>query len=60
MDESESNAYLLAKENGIIAGVCVADKIFELYDSSVIINWNVKDGDFVKKGDIIATVIFKK
>ena len=45
-------ARLLVKEDGIIAGLRVAAVIFKEIDSSLAIDWILKDGDAVKKGDI--------
>ena len=46
----------IAKEDGIIAGVAIANEVFNLAGGNVNISWVVKDGDFVKKGEIIATL----
>ncbi len=46
----------IAKEDMIICGVDLAAYIFEKVDKSIEFTANVKDGDAVKKGDIIATV----
>lgn len=53
---SISNASLIAKESGIIAGLGVCERVFKLLDEGCIFKGNVKDGDFVKKGDIIAEI----
>lgn len=45
-------AKLLVKEDGVLAGVEVAKRIYELYDSTLEIQFFKKDGDIVKKGDI--------
>ena len=45
-------AKLLVKDNGIIAGIDVAQKICEVFDSKLKIKTFNKDGDLVKKGDI--------
>ncbi len=44
-------AKLLVKENGIIAGIDVAKKIVEFYDSELQLDIHYNDGDAVKKGD---------
>ncbi|MBU3659395.1 MAG: carboxylating nicotinate-nucleotide diphosphorylase [Flavobacteriales bacterium] len=46
------SAKLLVKEDGVLAGVEVAKRIYELYDSTLEIQFFKKDGDIVKKGDI--------
>lgn len=46
----------IAKEDGIICGVEVIKKVFELTDKSINTEILIDDGSFVKKGDIIAEV----
>lgn len=48
----ESKANLLIKDNGIIAGIKLAELIFKNFDSKLKISKNLKDGEVVKKGDI--------
>nr|MBI1228590.1 carboxylating nicotinate-nucleotide diphosphorylase [Cytophagales bacterium] len=45
-------AQLLIKENGIIAGLTLAQKIFNYYDPSLDVSLLLEDGQPVKKGDI--------
>jgi len=54
--EAIGSAKLLIKEPGIIAGVEVAKRIYELYDPSLKISQLKKDGDRVEVGDIAFTV----
>jgi len=49
-------AQLLIKESGIIAGIQLAEWIFEYVDPSIEINKLIQDGDTVKKGSIAFTV----
>ena len=51
-----SKAEFLAKQDAVIAGLDIAKYVFELLDNSVVFKALVKDGDKVKKGDIIAEV----
>lgn len=48
---------LICKQDGIIAGLPVFERVFTMLDpqSKVVYN-NVKDGDAVKKGQVLATV----
>lgn len=46
----------VAKENMIICGIDLAAHIFGRVDPSIELKANFKDGDAVKKGDVIATV----
>ncbi|MFW6035042.1 MAG: carboxylating nicotinate-nucleotide diphosphorylase [Halothermotrichaceae bacterium] len=47
---------LLAKEKGIIAGLPVAGKVFNYFDSDIDFRTFVDEGDLVKKGQRIALV----
>lgn len=53
------NAYCLAKDNGIICGLDLAAYIFNKVDSSLQFNSNYKDGDEIKIGDVVFTVVGK-
>jgi nicotinate-nucleotide pyrophosphorylase (carboxylating) len=46
----------IAKEDMIVCGLGVAEKVFKTVDESIEFKANVKDGDFVRKTDVIATV----
>ena len=47
---------LICKQDGIIAGLGVFKRVFELLDDTVQFEMNVKDGDEVKKGQLMAVV----
>ena len=47
---------LIAKEDGIIAGLDVYARVFQILDEKTEISFNLKDGDAVKKGDLLGTV----
>ena len=47
---------LIAKEDGVIAGMDVYARVFKLLDESVEIEMFCHDGDEVKKGDLMAKV----
>jgi nicotinate-nucleotide pyrophosphorylase (carboxylating) len=47
---------LLVKEEGIIAGVTIAQKVFELIDPETIFEQLIPDGSPVKPGDIVFKV----
>ena len=53
-EDDISSAYFVAKDEGVIAGLDVALRVFRLLDDSIEIETLFKDGDKVKKGDIIA------
>ncbi len=55
IDENDiSEAYFVAKATGVIAGLDVALRVFELLDGEIEVVRHFKDGDTVKSGDIIA------
>ncbi len=55
IDEKDvSDAYFVAKAEGVLAGLDVSLRVFELLDPMVRIDRHFKDGDSVKKGDVIA------
>ena len=47
---------LICKQDGIIAGLDVFKRVFELLDENTTIKFNAKDGDAVKNGDLIGVV----
>lgn len=47
---------LIAKEDGIMAGLDVYARVFTLLDPATVVTFQVKDGDRVKPGDLIGTV----
>ncbi len=47
---------LICKQDGIIAGLGVFCRVFELLDDTVAFDMKVKDGDFVQKGQLMAVV----
>lgn len=47
---------LIAKEDGIIAGLDVYARVFQILDEKTQISFNFKDGEAVKKGDLLGTV----
>ena len=53
---SISKARLIAKEDGVLAGVPVALRTFELLSRDIKIEVCLQDGAKVKKGDIIAHI----
>lgn len=53
-------AKLLAKENGVLAGVALAIEIFKHVDASLSTEVLLKDGDKIKTGDVAFIVAGKK
>lgn len=55
LDENEvSEAVFIAKADGILCGIDVAMRVFQLLDESFTCVLHKKDGDVIKKGDLIA------
>ncbi|MCP4520269.1 MAG: carboxylating nicotinate-nucleotide diphosphorylase [Cytophagales bacterium] len=53
---AQSRAQLIIKDEGILAGVNLAERIFLMVDSSLRFNLLIRDGVQVKHGDIAFTV----
>lgn len=51
--DAAGKAKLLVKEDGIIAGVAFAKKVFAYIDADLQIETFIEDGNFVKKGDVV-------
>lgn len=51
-EDEKSAARLEVRERGVLAGIGVAKRVFELYDSSLEIEILKNDGDWVIEGDI--------
>ena len=47
---------LICKEDGIVAGLTVFERVFTLLDKDTKVVYNVKDGDVVQKGTVLAMV----
>ena len=54
--DATGTAKLLVKDEGVIAGVELAERIFEQYDSSLKMEKYILDGSKVKPGDIVFEV----
>ncbi|MDA3821859.1 MAG: carboxylating nicotinate-nucleotide diphosphorylase [Bacteroidales bacterium] len=53
------SAKLLVKENGILAGQEIAEKIFSKFDKDLEVSTHIKDGDSIKVDDIVLNVTGK-
>lgn len=52
----KGEAQLICKQDGVLAGLSVFQRVFELLDETVSVEFYYSDGDQVKKGDLIGTV----
>ena len=50
--KARGKAKLLVKEDGLIAGVEIAQLVFKEFDSSLIMDIHIEDGQLIKNGDI--------
>lgn len=55
-EDSHSNAYLQAKADGVVAGLDIAARVFTLLDPDISVDFHVKDGERVSKGERIADI----
>lgn len=53
---AQSKARLLVKQDGVLAGIELAQAIFKHFDSTLIVDVSLPDGTPVKKGDVAFTV----
>ena len=52
----QATGYFLAKADGVVAGLTVADRVCQLVDPSIRIVWQVDDGDSVVYGQKFGTI----
>ena len=50
--DAVGKAQLIVKDNGVLAGVSIAEKIIHAFDPDLKVTTFIQDGDLVKKGDI--------
>ncbi|MDB3905298.1 carboxylating nicotinate-nucleotide diphosphorylase [Crocinitomicaceae bacterium] len=55
-ENEKGSARLEVREDGVIAGIRVAKRIFQIYDSSLQLHVLKEDGETVSKGDIVFTI----
>lgn len=56
LPDSSDSAYLLCKEDGVIAGRPWFDTTHRLLDPQVRIDWRVAEGDRIRAGTVLATL----
>jgi len=54
--EAVSRALILSKAEGVLAGIYVAQRVFQKVDPSISFHIHVKDGRRIKKGDKLAAL----
>ena len=55
-DYALGEVYLIAKEDGILCGLTVFERVFKLLDENTVVEFEAKDGDSVTVGQKLATV----
>ncbi|MEJ8769793.1 carboxylating nicotinate-nucleotide diphosphorylase [Prevotella sp. HCN-7019] len=55
-EDAMGKSHLLIKDNGILAGVEIAKKVFNRFDPTMSVEVLIKDGESVKTGDIAMVV----
>lgn len=58
-DDAMGKSQLIIKEDGILAGVEVAKKVFHIFDPTMVVEVFINDGAAVKKGDVAMVVTGK-
>lgn len=53
----KGQAQLICKQDGVLAGLFVFQRVFELLDSDIEVRFLFTDGDKVKKGELIGTIV---
>lgn len=54
--ETLATVELLAKQDGILSGMTVFERVFKLLNDQVTIDWQIKDGQTFKNGEILAKI----
>ena len=55
-ERAEGTVQLICKQDGVICGLPVFERVFKILDESTQVNFKVKDGDEVKRGQLLAEV----
>ncbi|MFA5657845.1 MAG: carboxylating nicotinate-nucleotide diphosphorylase [Oscillospiraceae bacterium] len=55
-EDSASEAFFLSKDEGVLCGIKIAMRVFELLDDKISCEILINDGERVKKGDVIARI----
>ena len=55
-EDKQGRADLICKQDGVICGLDVFERTFKLLDQTSKFEANFKDGDYVKKGDLLGVI----
>ncbi|MBO5328374.1 MAG: carboxylating nicotinate-nucleotide diphosphorylase [Clostridia bacterium] len=56
-DYKKGTVQLICKQDGVICGLYVFERTFKILDNNTQITFYAKDGDFVKKGQLVADIV---
>ena len=54
--DRQASAYFLLKEDGVVAGLAVAERVFAKVDPDLLVSWTAADGDRLTAGTRFGTV----
>ena len=54
--DTQAEAHFLVKEDGILAGLLAADRVFTAVDKTLEVTWTKSDGDAITRGDTFGAV----
>ena len=52
----QATGRFLVKEDGVVAGLAVAERVFAAVDPTLVLTWTAADGDTVSAGTVVGTV----
>lgn len=53
-DDDKMTVYLKTRVNGVLCGISIFERVFQILDNEISIEKYFKDGDLIKKGDVLA------
>ena len=54
--DAQISGRFIAKEDGVLCGIEVCSRVFEILDGGVVLDIHMKDGEKIKKGEILASI----
>ncbi len=52
----QATGRFLVKEDGVIAGLAVAERVFAAVDPGLVLDWSASDGDWIRARTVVGTV----
>ena len=53
-DDDKMTVYLKTRVDGVLCGISIFERVFQILDNEISIEKHFKDGDLIKKGDVLA------